>query len=42
MFCTLMLEKMSEKVPYVLPEKATALTVNYEMFWRQMAVGQCL
>lgn len=37
-----MLQKTSQKVPYVLLEKAAVLTVNYEMFWRQMAEGQCL
>lgn len=42
MFCTLMLQKTSQKVPYVLLEKAAVLTVNYEIFWRQMAECQCL
>lgn len=37
-----MLQKTSQKVPYVRLEKATILRVNYEIVWRQMAECQYL
>ena len=36
-----MFQKILQNGPYVLLGKAAVLTVNHEIFWRQMAECQC-